>query len=542
MVRTAVNTVAAMTLMTGLLSCAGEKLKPLEEIRANEIYPLVTLKSDFCTLDADAVKSRLKFIFIVDKSGSNQTFGSELGTDPDGHRRYDALIRFMDQAPQDTTVSYSLINFSTAATQPSNGQGFLAKADFRQLIVDEKFDGGCPQVPDALQAAGCPSDGGWTDYKKAFEKANEIITADIEAAKLNQTEIVASNYVIFFVTDGAPIIDEINGLPVYQSTIDILGRVDGLKALEFGENRDYVENLQVHSLYYYNADRDLTAIDLLNQIAVHGEGEFYEVSAGQLIDFNRFSVPIRRVKHSLRDVFAQNLNTVWWNGILLRDSDADGLPDLIELELGSNPAVADSDGNGVRDGVEYKLFSKPCKDSHCSVAGAEAFLSCNSLRQTGLPNGAIYGDLDRDTLNDCEEKILGSIRTNFDSNGDWIPDELAFANGVSFVQGQTERDLDPDSDNVSNYQEIKENTPTMFPNSRVINLKKYTYNLTMTSNSPTQSCFHLEVKDISVGSNADLIRLTVVENTSVIDDKRFIRTAEKRASGDVVNFSEGDLR
>ena len=38
------------------VSCSNEKLLPLEKFNPNEAVPLTTLKSDFCTLDGDAVK------------------------------------------------------------------------------------------------------------------------------------------------------------------------------------------------------------------------------------------------------------------------------------------------------------------------------------------------------------------------------------------------------------------------------------------------------------------------------------------------------
>lgn len=44
---------------------------------------------------------------------------------------------------------------------------------------------------------------------------------------------------------------------------------------------------------------------------------------------------------------------------VLADADEDGLSDLEELALGSDPALADSDGDGLGDGVESALGTHP---------------------------------------------------------------------------------------------------------------------------------------------------------------------------------------
>lgn len=41
------------------------------------------------------------------------------------------------------------------------------------------------------------------------------------------------------------------------------------------------------------------------------------------------------------------------------DSDSDGLPDSVEIILGSNPNMIDSDGDGVADGREFDLGADP---------------------------------------------------------------------------------------------------------------------------------------------------------------------------------------
>jgi hypothetical protein len=51
------------------------------------------------------------------------------------------------------------------------------------------------------------------------------------------------------------------------------------------------------------------------------------------------------------------------------DTDNDGLPDAMELLLGTSPQHVDSDGDGVADGVEYPLAGVPLSDPCAPLQG-----------------------------------------------------------------------------------------------------------------------------------------------------------------------------
>lgn len=516
---------STLTVFAALVGCSKEQLQELERFAIIE-EEKATVRVNFCTIDANAVKSNLKFIFVMDKSGSNQDLPDELGTDKNGYRRYTQLLMFLKDAASDPSVFYSLVNFSTNANVVS---GFTNdRAKFTTTVTKESN-------PSNLNPPR-PTDGGWTNYLAAFQQVNSLISADITAAK-TQPEVVSSYYVVVFITDGAPYI----GTNQLQAKTDILNAIKGLKSFE--AQREWVESVQVQTGFYYNDVADATARDLLKDMALTGSGEFYEFAAGQVIDFNQFAVPVRKVKHTLRDVFVANMNTVWWNGQRLVDSDADQLPDENEVILGSDPYDADSDANGVSDGIEYFLNTRPCKDSKCSAALAEPYLNCATYKRSNLPNGQKYGDQDKDFINDCEEAvILKSKIDSFDSNDDWIPDDLAFRFGISFVQGRSEIFLDPDNDNLNTYGEIKVQTPVRYANDRIFGLNPYEYDLQMVSSDLVKDCYQLDVLNVSRSTGENRIRVYLLENTSVIDDKRFMRVSEKSMAGGFVEFDRGDFQ
>ena len=78
------------------------------------------------------------------------------------------------------------------------------------------------------------------------------------------------------------------------------------------------------------------------------------------------------------------------------DTDSDGLPDLFEQQLGSNPAVADSDGDGIVDSKDPDVLAQP-------------------TTQTPV-------DTDGDGLPDDFERQLGSNPAVADSDGDGVAD------------------------------------------------------------------------------------------------------------------------
>ena len=533
------NSLGKAIILIGALflsACTKEQLQKLEQFALFD-RPVGKVGADFCTMKPDSTKSNLKFIFILDKSGSNQVDYDAgnlaiQGTDVDGSRRYVPLQQFLANAPDDPSVYYSLINFDTNPRAIKNFTN--SRTDFGTTIASEHN----PNNSSPAQ----PVDGGFTNYIGALGLASDMIKQDItQSITVSQATgvITSSFYVIFFISDGAPYTN-VNNQLVLQDKTFVLNAITGMLGYKAAYPA-YVESVQVHTGYYFNV-LDPTAQQYLADMAAGGNGNSYTFAAGRSIDFRAFSVPVRQVKHSLRDVFVKNMNTTWWNGKAMPDSDGDGIPDEVELRLGSNPLKADSDDNGVSDFVEYTLLGRPCKDAACSPAGAEPFTSCNAYRQN-IPGKPKFGDLDKDGLNDCEESLIGSKRDSWDSNNTWIPDYLAFMNGISFLPGSPFNPFaDPDNDGVNNYAEIKGNSPMLYDNSKILGLKTYKYVLEQTSVDTQADCYHLSVSNVATASPNDRIRIWIMEGTAIIDDKRYMRVGEKKMTGGNVDFGSEDFQ
>lgn len=521
--------VAVLSLMIVLATmvfqnCGEYKLK-LEQY-ALQAQP----KASFCTSPSDAVKSNLKFIFIVDRSGSNQqnfyedppgTFNPIPGTDPTGDRRFAALENFIQNfnGGDDEYTFWSLISI---ASQANLEQGFTNnRGNFYDFILNQ-------------HSRSNTLDGGNTNYLDALNEALQLIQTDVKAAEKSNPKI-SSNYVIFFVSDGVPRVSA--GI---QSNQEILNLIDSFNSYQEA-NKEFVENVQINTAYYYSSPDDPNARQTLNEMAGQGNGGFLEFGNGQNIDFSRFAIPLRIARFDLKEFWVFNTNTVWENGKLKRDADADGLSDELELILGSNPTVYDTDANGVGDGVEYRLSAKtsPCQNKDCRYVGVP-YNTCSSVLYVSTP--PFFTDTDKDFLNDCEERLLGSDYQNPDTNYDYIPDHLAFINETNMTELSNAVFLDPDGDSVNDYNEIKNNTPLRTNNGSIANLQHLSVSADVVSQSADQDCYSFNVNHLGFFTKDDVVRVYLMENAQTVIERRIMRSAQKPLGSGGVNFVESDFQ
>lgn len=506
-----------LLVITSLTGCSDVQLNPAEYMT----YESTGIQSKVCTTNSNEIRNNLKFIFIIDRSGSNQVrynlpdLTPLPGTDQDGSRRFDAILDFLDDYQQDDHIFYSLINFNNDVLGSS--QDFTNnKSAFRSYVQNQKDTTGA-------------TDGLGTSYLDSLSRARDMIRDDALAAEKvpPPKEKVSSNYILFFVSDGAPY-----RRGVLQSDSSIFSRIASINDLE---DMELVEGVQVNTAYYYTADSyDVADRDRMREMAQRGRGNALEFGGNQNIDFSQFDTSSKVVKFEYKQIWITNLNTVWEENILKRDSDGDGLSDDKEKGLGSDPNSVDTDNNGVSDFVEYKLSgdTKACFHADCSTNNNQYFV-CRNMALTG----GVFSDEDKDHLNECEEQLLGSKPNDADSNDDYIPDRLALTHGIKFVRSSNSAYLDPDNDGITNYQELQSNTPLRTDNATVPGLRKMTYRVQLLSTSQQQDCYNFSFENLTRREQDDEIRVYFMENTRAGDEKRLIRSATKRLKGGTIQFA-----
>ena len=139
------------------------------------------------------------------------------------------------------------------------------------------------------------------------------------------------------------------------------------------------------------------------------------------------------------------------------DFDNDGLSDAEELQMGLNPNNPDSDGDGITDGWEVKYNLSPfSNDSSYDYDGD----NLSNLQEFSIGSDPNNPDTDGDGLFDADDLFP----TDLDSDGDMIPDQFEWANGLNpFYQEDGWQDFDVDG--LSNEMEYRNGTDLYFPDS-----------------------------------------------------------------------------
>ncbi len=432
--------------LTALASCTRVDWVPLEGAVEPYAPPTMTVSGRLCASAPEEVEYPLRVLFVVDGSES-----MEVSDPPDpstGLRGRQVAVReawerLLAQSRASGEVRVGLLRFSAQA-QP------LTQSD-------EDGDG----VPDSLftsdpRALEVATDklsftDRTTNYLNALDAAYVALRA--EALRASGEALGRSRFVVIFISDGLPS----DGASGAQGALreQVLSKIADLRRLEslFG-----VGEVQLHTLFVstpLGLALDEEAQGLLGAMAEEGGGTYRSAPSGERLSFLHISLASLRRLYSLKALVPLSLHLTQrdaqrpaevepgWDagrfvdadqdgapscGEPLADSDGDGLADLFERRVGTDPLLADTDGDLLGDLVEWEL------------------------RRAGLdpldPLGAVCDTLDLDTdhdgLTDCEELFLGSSATRVDSDDDGLPDLVEVRLGLSPQQPEGAGDLDWD--------------------------------------------------------------------------------------------------
>ncbi len=142
---------------------------------------------------------------------------------------------------------------------------------------------------------------------------------------------------------------------------------------------------------------------------------------------------------------------------VILDSDGDGLTDVQEAALGTDPANMDSDGDGLSDGDEVNLYhTQPLdEDSDDDGLSDELEISVGTDNTTmdsdgdGLTDGEevmglgidpMAADSDADGLSDGEELAAGGNPSSSDSDDDGLQDLTELKLGLQLDSADSDED------------------------------------------------------------------------------------------------------
>jgi|GEM_PF-1995469 len=206
---------------------------------------------------------------------------------------------------------------------------------------------------------------------------------------------------------------------------------------------------------------DYTA-ELLSAMSFKGQGEYVRFTLGPQLNFWTLDFDTTQSVFVKKAFIITNVNVKALNGEIMEDSDGDGMSDEEEecygeilagecrdiarcnctldvwdndtnpLGTDTNPILVDTDGDMLNDMLETRFATVNLDPLRMDLPQA-----CYGLE---FP----YKDRDADTLNDCEEKLIGTDHTLFDTDRDGYPDQVEFRAGTNYLQPDHLKDTDMD--------------------------------------------------------------------------------------------------
>jgi hypothetical protein len=202
------------------------------------------------------------------------------------------------------------------------------------------------------------------------------------------------------------------------------------------------------------------AVRLLSEMAYAGNGGFTQFGSATAITFRNIDFYTSREALAIKEFVVSNTNVIAESSGILADTDGDGIPDETEEKLGTCPNDEDSDGDGISDGVELKLALDPmtAKDPvECADLKVSTSTGDDPCNKGTTKTWKVYTeDEDGDLLNACEERLLGTKDTLYDSDADGLPDRIEFLAGTNYLDNDVLDDAD--FDGMVNREEVRSHT------------------------------------------------------------------------------------
>jgi len=181
---------------------------------------------------------------------------------------------------------------------------------------------------------------------------------------------------------------------------EVTFKVSPANAGEIKVNSIWLENYPIITSYFGGINTNLIARANISYTFSHWEVVNNLLTQPNVNDTNSLTIS---ANDTIIAVFVINENT---------DLDNDGVNNVDEVTIGTDPLNPDTDGDGVNDGVEVTTSSNPLDPCSPNVNAGPC-------------------DQDEDGLTNSEEISLGSDTTNPDTDGDGINDGTEIENGSS---------------------------------------------------------------------------------------------------------------
>ena len=359
----------------------------------------LAVSANLCTDDPGQRAFPVRVALLVDGSMTATAI------DPGG-RRADALQEIISRYSSTESHQFAVIRFDGGARDLTGG--------FTQdrAVLDEA-------VNLLRQPAATPGRDVLAGLRSASNAIAEVLLGQPAGINARTTFIVA------LLTTGRPVPD--------TGDAELSSRVVAMRnhVVEFGGAA-----MRLHALLIKDADPLLAsrAQALYEDVALAGNGAYVGFDLPQQIDLAPVDLTAGDTLFVKKQILVLNRNALTTPDGVVPDSDGDGLSDEEEIELGLDPRAADTDSAGLSDRVEILH----------RAGGQDPFVPDLPTVCLGLDDAG--ADRDADGLTDCEERVMGTDPTLFDSDrpADGIPDLVEVLCDTNPMQNDTIKDYDFD--------------------------------------------------------------------------------------------------
>ncbi|MCB9786101.1 MAG: VWA domain-containing protein [Deltaproteobacteria bacterium] len=346
-----------------------ERIPPRERLRDDKL----ALSGELCTLSPRTLAFPVRILFVVDASESMRvTDPPDPVTGETARERAvrESWTRLLAEGADDVRVG--ILRFSAEAQSrtvvDTDGDG----------IPESYFTASEPTLDAATQALG--STDRTTNYVNALSEAHYELRTELLAA--SQESLPLSKYVVVFLSDGLPDVDDSQAGEASLANVR-----DAVRSLRDLAELFHVGDFAFHTAYLsagQGPSQDLAAQSLLEEMATLGGGTFRSFPSGEELNFLFVDFSVVRRVFTLRSLVAVNTQAVVDSAQLtaldlgitpavpgvgtdldgdgqlgcgepLTDTDGDGLADIVELYAGTDLFERDTDDDGLGDRIEWDL-------------------------------------------------------------------------------------------------------------------------------------------------------------------------------------------
>ena len=371
----------------------------------------LSISANLCTEDPGQRAFPIRVILAVGVSGGMQA------ADPGG-RRADAVQQVMSRFS-------SLDNYEFAVVRYGQGARDLTGCFTRDSTT----------LAEAAAGLRSSDPGQVRDVAAALQASENCIDEHIFSHSVG--EISRTSYIVVLVAAGSP-------FPLgNEAGAALSGRVRRMRdeALELG-----AAGFRMHTVLIKPEDPLLAnrAEGIYKDMSLAGGGAFIEFLSALELTLMTIDLSTSQTRFAKKQIVVTNANGITTPELVVRDSDGDGISDADESDLGTNALDPDSDGDCVGDKVEMLHKAGGQDPIVPDMPG-----TCEAMDEP-------CADRDNDGLTNCEEAVLGTDMTVFDSDADGLPDRVELQCDTNPMHNDTFEDYD--FDGVTNGEECRFHT------------------------------------------------------------------------------------